>query len=106
MSAFVRIAVAPQGDVLIVAVDLCPARYLDPGRANKYSLDQCARGIRVSDGGSGGWLQNNSLSSCIEMNELPSLLEGAEPQKSCGFDKRGGIVCSTLTVTKASAWDP
>jgi Icc-related predicted phosphoesterase len=40
----------PKGDVLIIAGDLCHARCLDPGRQDKYSIDQRDRVLRFIDG--------------------------------------------------------
>lgn len=37
----------PQGDVLIIAGDLCHARCLDPARRDRYSVEQRARAMRV-----------------------------------------------------------
>lgn len=39
----------PKGDVLIVAGDLCHARCLDPARADRYSVEQRERAMRVID---------------------------------------------------------
>lgn len=39
----------PKGDVLIIAGDLCHAARLDPGRTDKYSVDQRDRVIRFID---------------------------------------------------------
>lgn len=39
----------PEGDVLIIAGDLCHARCLDPGRTDKYSIDQRSRVMRFID---------------------------------------------------------
>ena len=39
----------PEGDVLIIAGDLCHARCLDPARKDKYSMDQRARVQRFLD---------------------------------------------------------
>ncbi|MEQ1716605.1 MAG: metallophosphoesterase, partial [Hyphomicrobium sp.] len=39
----------PKGDILIVAGDLCHARCLDPGRPDKYSIDQRTRVMRFID---------------------------------------------------------
>lgn len=43
-------AMLPKGDVLIIAGDLCHARCLDPGRPDRYSIDQRARVLRFIDG--------------------------------------------------------
>lgn len=43
----------PKGDVLIIAGDLCHARCLDPGRPDKYSIDQRGRVLRFIDGALG-----------------------------------------------------
>lgn len=39
----------PQGDVLIIAGDLCHARCLDPARTDRYSIDQRGRVMRFVD---------------------------------------------------------
>lgn len=39
----------PKGDVLIIAGDLCHASRLDPGRTDKYSVDQRGRVMRFID---------------------------------------------------------
>ena len=39
----------PKGDILILAGDLCHARCLDPGRTDKYSIDQRARVMPFMD---------------------------------------------------------
>jgi Icc-related predicted phosphoesterase len=39
----------PNGDVLIIAGDLCHARSLDPARSDRYSVEQRARAMRFID---------------------------------------------------------
>lgn len=39
----------PNGDVLIIAGDLCHARCLDPARTDRYSIEQRARAMRLVD---------------------------------------------------------
>ena len=39
----------PEGDVLIIAGDLCHARCIDPARQDKYSIDQRTRVMRFVD---------------------------------------------------------